>query len=218
MAARNTMSRRLKALMAALAFLGLCCIGYAAFFGTADHLRLLDVAISAAEGAPAATPVEAQPKTSVELEKAIAQLAAQGGMSPEYRKLFEQMLDLIQKTESRTYDTKLMGMELITLLWVAIVVLVFIALSFPLSLWLLSKWRLIGLSGLSSEVAATLVLVEERQAKLVNILKDIQGEIDYLHTMSVPDLKKLVEQAEKYIEQNERDLAGAGVPRTNKPK
>ncbi|MBM4326338.1 MAG: hypothetical protein FJ118_04155 [Deltaproteobacteria bacterium] len=218
MAARNTMSRRLKGLTAALAFLGVCCIGYAAFFGTADHLRLLDVAVSAAEGAPAGTAAESQPKSSEELEKAIAQLAAQGGMSPAYRQLFEQTLELVKKAESRSLETKMMSMELISLLWVAIVVLVFIALSFPLSLWLLSKWRLIGLSGLSSEVAATLVLVEERQAKLVNILKDIQGEIDYLHTMSVPDLKKLVEQAEKYIEQNERDLAGAGVPRTNKPK
>jgi hypothetical protein len=52
--------------------------------------------------------------------------------------------------------------------------------------------------------------VEERQAKLANILKEIQSEVDYLHTMSVPDLKGLIAQAEKYLEQNERDLEKAG--------
>ena len=80
----------------------------------------------------------------------------------------------------------------------------------------MSRKRILGLSGLSTEVAATLLVIEERQAKLANILKEIQGEIDYLHTMSVPDLKNLIQQAESYLKQNEEDLEKAGS-RKSKP-
>jgi molecular chaperone DnaK (HSP70) len=74
----------------------------------------------------------------------------------------------------------------------------------------MSRRRLLGLSGLSTEVTATLLLIEERQAKLANILKEIQGEIDYMETLSAPDLRKLIDQAEKYLKQNESDLERAG--------
>jgi len=94
-----------------------------------------------------------------------------------------------------------------------VVVLILIAVVFPLTIWMMSRRRLEGLSGLSSEIAATLVVVEERQAKLANILREIQGEIDFLHTMSVPDLKNLIQQAESYLEQNEKDLGRAGLRR-----
>ncbi|MEJ2716609.1 MAG: hypothetical protein P8182_05645 [Deltaproteobacteria bacterium] len=129
----------------------------------------------------------------------------------------EQMLQKVKKTgeraEIRSYQNKMMGRELVRLVRAAVVVLVVIAAGFPVIIWLLSRKRILGLSSLSSEVAATLVVVEERQAKLANILKDLQGEIDYVHSMSVPDLKKLIDQAEKYIEQNKKDLDRAGVPR-----
>jgi hypothetical protein len=85
-----------------------------------------------------------------------------------------------------------------------------IAVAFPLTIWLLSRKRILGLSGMSSELATTLLIIEERQAKLAIILKEIQGEIDYLHTMSVPDLKNLIQQAENYLKQNETDLENAG--------
>ena len=74
----------------------------------------------------------------------------------------------------------------------------------------MSRKRILGLSGLSDELAGTLLTVEERQAKLASILKEIQGEVDYLHTMSVPDLKGLIAQAERYLELNEHDLENAG--------
>lgn len=129
----------------------------------------------------------------------------------------EQVLRQVKKTgeraEIRSYQNKMMGRELVRLVRWAVVVLVVIAAGFPVIIWLLSRKRILGLSSLSSEVAATLVVVEERQAKLANILKDLQGEIDYVHSMSVPDLKKLIDQAEKYIDQNEKDLDKAGAPR-----
>jgi molecular chaperone DnaK (HSP70) len=97
-----------------------------------------------------------------------------------------------------------------------VVVLILIAVVFPITIWLMSRKRLLGLSGLSTEVTATLLIVEERQAKLANILKEIQEEIDYMHTMSAADLKKLIEQAEKYLKQNEIDLERAGSQNINK--
>jgi hypothetical protein len=116
----------------------------------------------------------------------------------------------INKATSRSYEIKMMARELIGYIRIMVAVLVVIAVGFPLTIWLMSRRRLIGLSGLSGEVTATLVLVEERQAKLANILKDIQNEIDYLHTMSVPDLKNLIQQAETYLKQNEKDLELVG--------
>jgi hypothetical protein len=115
--------------------------------------------------------------------------------------------DLITKAEIRSYENKMMARELIRYVKIMVTALVVIALGFPLTVWLLSKKRILGLSGLSQEVSATLLVVEERQAKLANILKEIQGEIDYVHSMSVPDLKNLIKQAELYLQQNERDLA-----------
>jgi hypothetical protein len=129
----------------------------------------------------------------------------------------EKKLDLIwratDKAEDRTYFIKMMGGRLVGYVQVAVVALVIIAVAFPLAIWLISRKRILGLSGLSSEVVATLLVIEERQAKLANILKEIQGEIDYLHTMSVPDLKNLIQQAENYLKQNEIDLEKAGSKR-----
>ncbi|MFH1112734.1 MAG: hypothetical protein V1792_02320 [Pseudomonadota bacterium] len=129
----------------------------------------------------------------------------------------ERILPSIKSTgemaEERSFDNKLMSRELIRYIRIMVIVLILIAIGFPLIIWLLSRRRILGLSGLSSELAATVVLVEERQAKLANILKDIQGEIDYLHTMSVPDLKDLIQQAENYLKQNEKDLEKAGLGR-----
>ncbi|MEW6138943.1 MAG: hypothetical protein AB1733_11980 [Thermodesulfobacteriota bacterium] len=131
----------------------------------------------------------------------------------------EQLADLaetIRKAESRSLENKQMARELIGYVKIMVVVLIVIAIGFPLAIWLLSRRRLIGLSGLSSEVAATLVLVEERQAKLANVLRDIQNEVDYLHTLSVPDLKNLIQQAEIYLQQNEKDLNKVGSTRSGR--
>ncbi len=129
------------------------------------------------------------------------------------RQLEKMLLDLKatgEKNESRSYYIKMVTYELIAYLKWIVVALLAIALVFPLTIWLMSRKRILGLSGFSDEMAATLLVVEERQAKLANILKEIQSEVDYLHTMSVPDLKGLIAQAEKYLEQNERDLGKAG--------
>ncbi len=129
------------------------------------------------------------------------------------RRLEEMLLDMNQParaTESRSIYIKMATYELIAYLRWIVAALLAIALVFPLTIWLMSRRRILGLSGLSDELAGTLLTVEERQAKLANILKEIQSEVDYLHTMSVPDLKGLIAQAEKYLEQNERDLEKAG--------
>jgi len=127
----------------------------------------------------------------------------------------EQTLESIrvtgEKAEDRSYFNKLMSMELIRYVRIMVIVIIVIAIVFPLTLWLLSKRRLLALSGLSDEVTATLLLVEERQAKLANLLREIQVEFDYMENMSAPDLKKLIEQAEKYLKQNERDLRETGA-------
>lgn len=138
-----------------------------------------------------------------------------GDLSTEERiARIESMLESIQKTgekaEDRSYYNKMMSMELVRYVRIMVGVLIVIAILFPLTLWLLSKKRLIGLSGLASEVTATLLVVEERQAKLANLLREIQQEIDYMQNMSAPDLRKLIEQAEKYLKQNERDLKMTG--------
>jgi hypothetical protein len=125
----------------------------------------------------------------------------------------EEMEKALNKTEERSYDNKMMARELISYVKLVVAVLVAIALVFPLTIWVMSKKRILGLSGLSPELATTLLVVEERQAKLAVILKEIQGEIDYLHTMSVPDLKNLIQQAENYLKQNETDLGKAGRPK-----
>ncbi len=114
--------------------------------------------------------------------------------------------DTGQKSEVRSYENKMMARELIRYVKIMVAVLAVIAFGFPFTVWLLSKKRILGLSGLSQEVSATLLVVEERQAKLANILKEIQGEIDYVHSMSVPDLQNLIKQAEHYLQQNETDL------------
>lgn len=120
------------------------------------------------------------------------------------------MVEATKATESRAIYIKMATYELIAYLRWIVAALLAIALVFPLTIWLMSRRRILGLSGLSDELAGTLLTVEERQAKLANILKEIQGEVDYLHTMSVPDLKGLIAQAERYLEQNERDLEKAG--------
>ena len=113
---------------------------------------------------------------------------------------------LLQKAESRSYENKMMTRELVQLVRLVIVAMAAITIIFPLSIWWLSRRRILGLSKLSSELAATLVSVEERQAKLANVLQELKGEIEYLQITPGPDLKKLVEQAEMYIEQNKAVL------------
>ncbi len=137
-------------------------------------------------------------------------------LSPEQRlELLERTLDSIRitsgKAEERSYYNKLVSGELLSYMRIIAIILLLIAIGFPLTLLLLSRNRLIGLSGLSSEVTATLMLIEERQSKLAHILREIQGEIDYMHSMSAPDLKNLIQQAEAYLKQNEQDLNSAGL-------
>ncbi len=164
------------------------------------------------------SPVSVAPKTESSVS---AQTPTQGAPSAPPRLTQEERIELIEKTlqsikptiertEERSYFTKMLGGELLGYLRLMVIALIVIAVGFPVTIWMLSRRRILGLSGLSTEVAATLLVVEERQAKLANILKEIQGEIDYLHTMSVPDLKNLIQQAESYLKQNEQDLEKTG--------
>jgi len=115
-----------------------------------------------------------------------------------------------EKAEDRSYFNKLASYEVIKYLKMMVLLLVLIALGFPLAIWLLNRSRYFKSSDGSQELAETLITIEERQVKLANILKEIQGEIDYLHTMSAPDLKNLIQQAESYLKLNESDLQKAG--------
>ena len=118
-----------------------------------------------------------------------------------------------EKAEDRSYFNKMMSFEVIRYLRLMVIMLVVIAVVFPLAIWILGRKKMLNFSGSSAELAETLVQVEERQAKLAYILKEIQSEIDYLHTMSTPDLKNLINQAENYLK-----LSQQGLDKTSKPK
>lgn len=185
----------------------------------------IDMAHAVADSSEKSTAIAAKAETSSEaldtgqasatgddqhLEKVLASIELR---MQELEKILPSIKTTGKMAEERSLDNKIMARELIRYIRIMVLVLLLIAIGFPLMIWLLSRRRLLGLSGLSSELAATMVVVEERQAKLANILKDIQGEIDYLHNMSVPDLKDLIQQAENYLKQNEKDLEKAGVTR-----
>lgn len=157
------------------------------------------------------------PETSVAATAPPPSQSAAAWPSEERIKSVEQTLDsmnrTLQKAEERSYDNKIYARELISYVKLVVLVLLAIAMVFPLTLWWLSRRRLIGLSGLSQEVAATLLVVEERQAKLATVLKQLQEEIDYMHTLSVPDLKNLIQQAENYLKQSQADIEKAGGKR-----
>jgi hypothetical protein len=124
----------------------------------------------------------------------------------EIEKLLQDMKITLGKAERRSLENKLMNFAVVAWVKAVFIALIIIAVSFPITIWLISRKRLMGLPGLSDEVAATIVVVEERQAKLVSILKEIQSEVEYLQSSAGPDLKNLLEQAEKYLQQNKRDL------------
>lgn len=111
-----------------------------------------------------------------------------------------------EKAEDRSYFNKMISVEVIRYLRLMVIMLVVIAIVFPLAIWILGRKRMLNFSGSSVELAETLVQVEERQAKLAHILKEIQSEVDYLHTMSTPDLQNLIKQAENYLKLSQQEL------------
>jgi hypothetical protein len=188
-------------------------------------VAVLSVLIVALHGAAIAAVLERNPGRASEGVTVVAQARPDASVQnwdeariSRIESTLESIRETGEKAESRSKTNKQIGAELIQYVKVMVLVLVAIALGFPLSLWLLSKKRLVGLSGLSDEVTATILMVEERQAKLAIVLKEIQGEIDYLHSMSVPDLQTLIQQAESYLKQNEADLEKAGTKRPRKKK
>ena len=123
-----------------------------------------------------------------------------------------------EKAEDRSYFNKLVGSEVFKYLKVMVALLILIALGFPLAIWLMTRSSSFQASARSQDLAETLLTIEERQAKLAHILKDIQGEIDYLQTLSAPDLKNLIQKAENYLKLNEQDLKQAGSKPGDKKK
>ena len=170
-------------------------------------LWLLILAPAIAQTVPAGT--RDVPSASATISPTL-QPDGKSGLAMTTEERITQLEKMISATESRSLFIKMATYELVSYLRWIVAALLAIALVFPVTIWLMSRRRILGLSGLSDELAATLLTVEERQTKLANILKEIQSEVDYLHTMSVPDLKGLIAQAEKYLEQNERDLEKAG--------
>jgi peptidoglycan hydrolase CwlO-like protein len=123
-----------------------------------------------------------------------------------------------EKAEDRSYFNKLVSFEVFKYLKVMVALLILIALGFPLAIWLMTRSSSFQASARSQDLAETLLTIEERQAKLAHILKDIQGEIDYLQTLSAPDLKNLIQKAENYLKLNEQDLKQAGSKPGDKKK
>jgi hypothetical protein len=195
-------------------FRGACCLALVATF-----CCLIDLPVFAQETPGVSVPRKADTSMAAQTpgEEALVQSkVTQGARIEEIEKTLQSIKATGEKAEERSYFNKMLGAELIKYLRLMVIALIVIAVGFPVIIWLLSRKRILGLSGLSTEVAATLLVIEERQAKLANILKEIQGEIDYLHTMSVPDLKNLIQQAESYLKQNEEDLEKTGS-RKGKP-
>jgi len=140
-----------------------------------------------------------------------------GGLEGRLEELEKQLASIREtgeKAEIRSYENKMMGRELIRYVRVMVLVLVAIALGFPLTILILSRKRLMGVSGLSPEVAETLLAIEERQAKLANLVREIQSEMEFVNAQASPDLKNLVQQAEKYLKQSEKDMESTGLPRS----
>jgi len=195
-------------------FRGASCLALVATF-----CCLIDLPVFAQETPGVSVPRKAETSMAAQTaeEEALVQSkVAQEARIEEIEKTLQSIKVTGEKAEERSYFNKMLGAELIKYLRLMVIALIVIAVGFPVIIWLLSRKRILGLSGLSTEVAATLLVIEERQAKLANILKEIQGEIDYLHTMSVPDLKNLIQQAESYLKQNEEDLEKTGS-RKGKP-
>ena len=195
-------------------FRGACCLALVATF-----CCLIDLPVFAQETPGVSVPRKADTSMAAQTpgEEALVQSkVTQEARIEEIEKTLQSIKVTGEKAEERSYFNKMLGAELIKYLRLMVIALIVIAVGFPVIIWLLSRKRILGLSGLSTEVAATLLVIEERQAKLANILKEIQGEIDYLHTMSVPDLKNLIQQAESYLKQNEEDLEKTGS-RKGKP-
>lgn len=193
---------------------GACCLALVATF-----CCLIDLPVFAQETSGVSVPRKAETSIAAQTpgEEALVQSkSTQEARIEEIERTLQSIKATGEKAEERSYFNKMLGAELIRYLRLMVIALIVIAVGFPVIIWLLSRKRILGLSGLSTEVAATLLVIEERQSKLANILKEIQGEIDYLHTMSVPDLKNLIQQAESYLKQNEEDLEKSGS-RKGKP-
>ncbi len=158
-----------------------------------------------------AGPLVVAEKAGSLLEKSSAAPTAAEDRIDQIEKTLQEIRKKSSDAESRSYDNKMMARELIRLVKWVVVLLILIAGAFPITILILSRRRAPAPSTVSQELAATLLEVEERQAKLADLFKQIQGEIDYLHSMSVPDLQKLIEQAQKYLQQNEKDLGRASV-------
>jgi hypothetical protein len=188
---------------------------------------------SGSRGLDSALIAQASVESGKNLQEAQSKSAESGGNSHAARSADERLLSAekrlkgmertLQDLWERSLYNKLIGNQMLKLGRAAVIILVVIAVGFPLTLVFLGRRRILGPWNVTSDLPETLVSVEERQAKLANILREIQSEIDYIHSMSVPDLKKLIDQAEKYIQQNEKDLEKAGLSaredaRTRKPK
>ena len=121
----------------------------------------------------------------------------------------EKLLKAIERTsykaERRSYENKMMARELIGNVRAIIIVLAITAISFPVSLWIVGT-RLLRALGLSTDMAETIIAIEERQAKLSQTLKELQQELELLDFGSVPTVKKLVDSAQEYVDDADRDL------------
>jgi predicted PurR-regulated permease PerM len=116
------------------------------------------------------------------------------------------MQDWLKRAESRSFTNKLQGRTAVRLLVAVVITLGFIAIGFPgLFIWYNSR-RLKRMSAMSSDIASTLVLVQERQAKLGDTLRELQDELDYIPVSSAPDFAKLLKEAEQSLNDASRKL------------
>ena len=195
---------RFLAVVAVLAVLGVAAWG----LGPGDVQVWAEKADDAGSQGVQAAPVPTVKADSVQKQAGMTKETAEAS-----DKLLGAIKELTDKTDSRTLYIKILVRQLTRLATAAVILLLVIVFTIPVAVWLLGRSKLLGLP---ADVAATLISVEERQAKLVSTFKEIQDEMEVLHFQSGPDLKNLMKSAQEYLTQNERAL-GTGSA-SSRPK
>ncbi|GEM_PF-1992976 len=143
--------------------------------------------------------LEGQGKLAANLNKVETMIQKIGTVQAE-------MEDGLWRAETRTSTNKRQGKTAVQLLVAVVLTLALIAVGFPgLFIWYNSR-RLKRMTAISSEIAGTLVLVQERQARLGDTLREMQDELDYIPVSSAPDFAKLLKEAEQSLNEASRKL------------
>ena len=113
--------------------------------------------------------------------------------------------DITGKTERRSLENKIMVRESIRNVRAIMIILIVAVILLPVSLLIVGT-RLLRIFTQSKTVSDTLLLLEQRQTKLAETLRELEQELEMLEYGSVPAVKGLLETANEHIGEAERDL------------